>query len=379
MARGSFKAAILAVVASVLLAVPAAADPPAPPQNVSPPVLSPNAPVVGAAVMVTPGTWAGEDATSTVSYQWLRAAGQDLQPIPGATGTSYTVTTSDEGGLEVLVTVTADSGAVSTDAYSNAIGITIPSTPINVIPPVISGKGIRGATLRVSPGTWSQYPSPIAGPLSYRYQWIRCAPGCSTPIPGAVRSTYSIQPADWGRGVAVAVTATDHVGSTIAYSSGLAVTPPLITDDDPPWGRWIAGDPMLISPPPNGECFGATCPQGSVSRLLRNDGFRSVLAVKRATRLAVLWIARRAGREVTLGSERASFPRPGKYRTRFRLNRQGRSLLRSARGLHFLVASWIRDAPGALSGCAYEGTVTAARQISITPNCEAPPDDVTPF
>src|ERR1700753_316017 len=106
MARRSLTGGMLAVVASALFAVAATADTPAPPENVSGPVLSPNDPVVGAAVTVTPGTWAGEDATSTVSYQWFRAAGQALQPIPGATGTSYTVTTSDENGLEVLVTVT---------------------------------------------------------------------------------------------------------------------------------------------------------------------------------------------------------------------------------------------------------------------------------
>jgi hypothetical protein len=38
-------------------------------------VAGPDRALVGTTVTVTPGTWTGEDATSTVTYQWLRWVG----------------------------------------------------------------------------------------------------------------------------------------------------------------------------------------------------------------------------------------------------------------------------------------------------------------
>jgi hypothetical protein len=266
MPRGSVSGAALVVVASLMLAGPALADTPSTPQNTSPPVAGPDRALVGTTVTVTPGTWTGEDATSTVTYQWLRWVGLQTEPIPGATGTSYTVTTSDERGLTVLVTVTAGSGAVSSSQYSNTINITIPSVPINVTAPVLSGKTVPGAMLRVSTGTWSQYPSPAAGTLSYSYQWIRCTLHCTDPIAGATQSTYTIKPADWGHGLVAKVTGADLIGSSYTYSNGVPIPPPVVTEDDPPFGRWVGGDPLLISPPAQGFCLGTTCQQGSVRR-----------------------------------------------------------------------------------------------------------------
>jgi len=379
MPRGSVSGAALVVAVSLVLAGSALAAPPNPPQNTSPPVLAPNVPLVGNTVTVTPGTWTGEDATSTVSYQWFRFLGQQTQLISGATGTSHTVTTADEGGLTVLVTVTADSGAVSGAEYSNSISITIPSTPANVTVPVLSGKGVPGATLHVSNGTWSEYPSPIAGTLSYSYQWLRCTTQCTQPIEGATSTSYAITPADWGHDLMVKVTATDLIGSTYAYSNPLAVPPPLVTEDDPPFGRFVGGDPLLITPPPQGFCLGNTCQQGSVGTLLHHNGFSNVIIAKRRGALAVIWSALRAGREVRLGSERASFRKAGRYRARFVLSRKGKVLLQSAHALSFVVAGWAQVTRGSSTGCGYSGAITAARQIVITPACEAPPDDTNPF
>lgn len=227
MRMGSVNGAVLVVAASLVFAVPASADTPPFPVATSPSVAGRDHPLIGQTVTVTPGTWSNEDATSTVTYQWDRYINQQTYPIPGATGTSYTVTTADEGDLTVLVTVTAGSGVVSTGVYGNPITITLPSTPSNVTAPVISGTAVRGATLHVSTGTWSQYPSAIAGTLTYAYQWIRCdITACTAPIPGATNSSYSIKLADWGRGLTVKVTASDLIGSTYAYSNSVGVTPP---------------------------------------------------------------------------------------------------------------------------------------------------------
>ena len=380
MPRGPVRGVALVVVASLVVAASAVADPPPAPAPTSPPTAGPSPALVGATVTATPGTWSGEDATSTVSYQWYRYYGQQQYPISGATGTSYTVTTADEGGLIVLVTVTAGSGAISGEAYSNPVRIMIPSTPINTSAPLLTGKAVRGATLHVSTGTWSQYPSPIAGTLSYSYQWIRCEPQCTLPIAGATQSSYAIRPADWGHGLTAKVTATDLIGSSYVYSNGVGVQPPTVTDDDPPFSRWIKEDPLLLSTPADHECFGDACDEGPLATLLRNGGFRSVLTVKKRFKLSVSWVVMRAGKSVTLGSERATFRKPGTYRPRFVLTRKGRTMLRSTHGLRFLVAGWMATPPrNDMFGCAYSATITAAREILIAPNCESPPDDSNPF
>jgi hypothetical protein len=375
----SVNGAVLVVVATLALAGSAVADPPPPPVNTAPPVAAPTPALVGQSVTATAGTWSNEDATSSVTYQWYRYYGQQTYPIAGATGNAYTVTTADENGLSALVTVTAGSGAVSGSAYSNPISIRIPSPPANTAAPLLTGKAVRGATLHASTGTWSQYPSPIAGTVTYSYQWLRCETQCVFPITGATQSSYAIQPADWGRGVAVKVTATDLIGSTYAYSKGVGIQPPVVTDDFSPFSKWISEDPLLISSPADHQCFGVACSQGSVATLLDNGGFRSVLTTKRRGKLAVLWVATKGVKETTIGSERVSFRKPGKYRTRFALTSKGKSLLRSAHTLHFLVAGWLATSSHDSAGCAYEGTVNAARQILIAPNCEAPPDDTDPF
>jgi hypothetical protein len=375
----SVSGAVLVVVASLMVTEAAMADPPPAPVNESPPVASPDPAAVGATATVTPGTWSGEDPTSTVSYQWYRYYGaQTTTPISGATGTSYTVTTGDYGGLTVLVTVTAGSGAVSSSKFSNAIRVLGESPPINTAKPVLSGKGVRGATLHVTTGAWTQYPSPIAGPISYSYQWIRCAPGCDFPIAGATKPSYTVQPADWGRGLAVKVTATDNLGSSYAYSNGIGVQPPTVTEVDRPF-PWIDGDPLLISQPAHGECFGDACDQGTVTALLHNGGYRSVLTAHQRGKLAVAWIVVRGVKPVTLGTERFSFRRPGKYQRRFVLTNTGRSMLRAGHRFQFFAVAWFADLRGNSSGCAYTGTVTAAGEILIVPNSVIPPDGTDPF
>ena len=378
----SVSGAVLVVVASLVFAGASSAGTPPFPMNTAPPVLAPDHPLIGQTVTVTPGTWSNEDATSTVSYQWYRAINQQLYPITGATGTSYTVTTADESGLTVLVTVTTGSGVVSTAVYSNPISITLPSTPTNVTAPVITGQPLRGSTLHVSTGTWSQYPSQIAGSLTISYQWIRCnLTACSTPIPGATKPSYRIQPSDWGYGLTVKVTATDLIGSTYAYSNSVGVMPPSEYSYTWPFSQFIAGDPLLNAPAPGGSCLGdpAGCLEQSVATIVRNGGFTQVLTVRKRGKLAVSWVATRAGKKVTIGSERASFRRRGKYRTRFVLTTSGRSLLGSAHTLHFLVDSWVSFPPTVPDRCAYPATLEAGGQIAIDPRYCDPANDKDPF
>ena len=77
------------------------------------------------------------------------------------------------------------------------------ATPNNTSPPTISGSEPRqdGHVLTANPGAWSSYPQTT---VSYRYEWQRCAPGC-TAIPGATGQSYTLGPADVGHRVRVRV------------------------------------------------------------------------------------------------------------------------------------------------------------------------------
>ena len=376
-------AVVLAVVGSVMVAG-VAVGAPSPPVNEVPPVISVSSAVIGATVTATPGTWSGEDATSEVSYQWEHFTGAGLRLIAGATGPSYTVTPADQSGLLVAVTVTADSGAVSATAVSDVLDVIGPYPPTVQSRPVISGTDVVDgsfvpgsaphATLVVSTGTWSQYPyAPLAGSLHFGYQWLRGdTAGDWVAIPGATGASYTIQSADWGRGLTATVTGTDLTGSSYpAYSqNSIGVQPPTVTDVGSPFSGYVRGDPYLISTPASGYCYGETCVEESVSRLLRHNGFRQLLTVNRRSRMLIEWIAHRAGRNIVLGSETGVFSRPGKYRCRFVLTRRGRALLRSAPMLRFSVVGWLAyRSRGNSDTRSSESTagVTPAGQIEISP------------
>jgi hypothetical protein len=85
---------------------------PTPPVDVTPPVLT-DAPVVGVTSTVSPGTWTG---ASSFTFRWERcnAGGGDCVAIPGATASSYSVSTDDiDTSLVVVVTATNKSGSTT--------------------------------------------------------------------------------------------------------------------------------------------------------------------------------------------------------------------------------------------------------------------------
>jgi hypothetical protein len=88
--------------------------------------------------------------------------------------------------------------------------------PANASPPGVSGTAAVGQQLTASSGTWRG-----TGPL-LSYQWQRCTQAC-TDIPGAVATTYTVDAADNGATLRVAVTASNPAGSTTATSSPSAL------------------------------------------------------------------------------------------------------------------------------------------------------------
>ncbi len=86
--------------------------------NTSSPVIS-GATVVGQTLSTSTGGWSGTPPI-TYTYQWQRC-NPACSDIAGATGSSYTLTTADEGGL-ILVTVTAHNAVGSAQAISSLVG-----------------------------------------------------------------------------------------------------------------------------------------------------------------------------------------------------------------------------------------------------------------
>ncbi len=90
----------------------------------------------------------------------------------------------------------------------------VPKMPANMAGPVASGTPAVGQTLSCSTGSWTGIPT-----LSYAYTWLRSG----SAITGASASTYGVQAADQGAGLACQVTATNKYGSAAAVSNTLAV------------------------------------------------------------------------------------------------------------------------------------------------------------
>lgn len=92
----------------------------------------------------------------------------------------------------------------------------VPSAPVNVVAPVVSGTPTEGETLSCTTGTWTG-----TLPITYSYQWYRTSGLGSTPIGGATASTYTLTAAEVGEDVWCVVTATNAAGSADESSNNV--------------------------------------------------------------------------------------------------------------------------------------------------------------
>jgi hypothetical protein len=145
----------------------------------------------------------------SVTYQWLRNG----KTITGATASTYALTATDEG-TRISARVTGRNTKGLGPAGGTRVTFTSPQTPIidpgtfsSAPKPVVRGTAKVGSKLTAIPGTWK----PTAT-LSYR--WYRG----STPITGALKSTYAVTSADLGKTLLVKVTAkrAGYVSTTVS-------------------------------------------------------------------------------------------------------------------------------------------------------------------
>jgi len=168
------------------------------------------------------GSWTG--SATSYSYQWQRClpSGAGCVNIPGATASTYTLTSSDAGNV-VRSTVTATNvNGVSPYAASGISSVVIPM-PEATAPPVISGVAAAGKAISVSTGTWNT-------PATFSYQWLRCAANgtACAAVGGATGKDFFLLGGDAGHTFQVIVTATNAAGTgqTLSKRSALVVGVP---------------------------------------------------------------------------------------------------------------------------------------------------------
>ena len=161
----------------------------------------------------TPGIADVDGLTNaTFSYQWLA----DDTDIAGATGSSYTLTDSDEGkSIKVRVFFTDDAGneetltSTATDAVEAAPAPNSPATGS----PTITGAAQVGETLTAS--TSGIEDDNGLDSATFSIQWL----ADDTGIAGATGSSYTLTDSDEGKIVSVKVSFTDDAGHAETLTS----------------------------------------------------------------------------------------------------------------------------------------------------------------
>jgi hypothetical protein len=191
------------------------------PANTVPPTISGIA-RQGQTLTAQNGSWTGTQPIA-FAYRWRRcdSAGGACRGISGPRLQTYTLGARDVGHtVRVDVTATNTGGAAS--ALSAPSGVVAPTgnAPAVTSAPQISGMPQEGQTLRLNRGSWSG-----STPIAHVDGWQRCdgqGGGCAT-IAGQTRTSYMVVSADVGHTLRGVVTASNSIGSTLAYSAPTAV------------------------------------------------------------------------------------------------------------------------------------------------------------
>src|SRR6185437_14337044 len=152
--------------------------------------------------------WSGTKPTS-YAYEWqdCDGSGGGCVAIAGATGSTYTLVAYDQGHtIRVKVTGTSSAGSAAATSLPTALVQAVagvPTAPVNIGLPVVSGTAAVGQSLSTTNGTWTG-----TTPIAYAYKWQDCDSGganCSV-IAGATASTYTLTAADQGHTIRAVVT-----------------------------------------------------------------------------------------------------------------------------------------------------------------------------
>jgi hypothetical protein len=160
---------------------------------------------VGSVLTVNPGTWA--PAPVTLTYQWFR----NSVAIPGATATTYTLTTADDLTAITIKVTGTKSGYGDETTTSAAFQVGLQFTYHNA--PTIKGNNWVGQTLTATMGRWDTG-------AALTHQWYRDG----VAIAGATAHTYKLTTADVGHKITVSTT-----GSKTGYVPKTSTSLPTAT------------------------------------------------------------------------------------------------------------------------------------------------------
>ncbi|GGD07475.1 Ig-like domain repeat protein [Nocardioides daphniae] len=234
--------------------------------------------VLGTELRVTAPTWDRVDVDD--AYQWLRSG----VAIPGATGTTYEVTTDDvDRPLSVRVTGTSAEFGVGTTTSLPVVGLP-GQGPEVVTAPVVSGTGAVGTTLASTPATWDR------DDVTATYQWLRDG----TVISGATGETYPVVAADLDKALTLRVTGT-AVGRqpTVTASNAVTVVRGVAPQATTP--------PTVTGTPKVGQSVGMTPPTWDLTGVsTRREWLRDGEPIAGATATTYAPVADDLGRELSV-------------------------------------------------------------------------------
>ena len=147
---------------------------------------------------------------ATFAYQWLA----DDTDIAGATGSSYTLTDSDEGkAIRVQVSFTDDAGndETLTSAMTAAVAPR-PNTPATGAPTISGAVQVEETLTADTSGITDE--DGLTN-VSFSYQWL----ADDTDISGATASSYTLVDSDEGKAIKVRVSFTDDAGNAESLTS----------------------------------------------------------------------------------------------------------------------------------------------------------------
>ena len=148
------------------------------------------------------------------SYQWI-AGGTD---IDGATGSSYELTSSEQGQtIQVRVTFTDDRDNEETLTSEATVAVTAAANRGATGQPTISGTPQVGQTLTAATSAIDDEDG--LEDAVFRYQWFASKSKVILALQGETSSTYTLAPVDAGYTFQVRVTFTDDEGNSESLTS----------------------------------------------------------------------------------------------------------------------------------------------------------------
>lgn len=186
---------------------------------------------VGSTLSCLPGDWSGDPAPG-FTYSWSRAG----QTLTGHTGNTYAVTAADVAAGSITCHVTGSNYVATIGPISSAAKF-IFGTPINVIPPNLTGIAMQGQAVACDEGQWD---TQNATPAQLDFFWETTT---QSPVPGATAPSFDLAGIAAGASVRCGVVGSNFVGTgDTAFSQWVVVAaaPPPPPPEPPP----------VIPPPP---------------------------------------------------------------------------------------------------------------------------------